>query len=333
MADLLNEMRRRRLLSGSQEPIVPGQMNPLQMNPGTPPIMETPPTTPTDDYRSYLESAPRREDYSPGLLRKILGGVSGFSTGYFQGPAAGIQAAQQITNQPYNTAYGDWAARGQEVDKLRELYEAKEARGARDRGLDIRQSSVDLGRTRADETARSNQAAEQLGQDKLGLAPTPEERERLLRLRIAGQRQPEPEPTNAENAAKVGMAEAARQDARGEARLKFPTQRQTSPTELIKVEETVDRKLANNPKYEQFIELNEFGETVITPPTTERNWRRDYDPNSSEYQEILRLWQEFNTEREREISRFTGSRGASQQPKQLKDLDEFEVIPSNQGSY
>ena len=329
---MFDEIRRRRLLSNAQDTFNPGQANPLGMSPGTPPIMQNPApvTTPIDDYRSHVESAPNREDYSPGLLRKILGGVSGFSTGYFQGPVAGMQAAQQITNQPYNTAYQDWANKGQEVEKLRELYEAQEARENRNRGLDIRQSSVDLGRTRADETARSNQAAEQLSQDKLGLAPTPEERERLLKLRIAGQRQPEPEPTNAENAAKVGMAETARQNARGEARLKFPQSRQTSPTELIKVEDAVDRKLANNSEYAPFIKLNEFGEVVITPPTTVRNWRRDYDPNSPEYQEILRLWQKFNTEREREISRFTGPRGASTQPNQL---DEYEVLPSNQSSY
>ena len=338
--NMFDEIRRRRLLSNAQSSFNPGQTNPLGMSPGTPPIMQNPaPPTPIDDYRSHMESAPRREDYDPGLLRKILGGVSGFSTGYFQGPLAGMQAAQQITNQPYNTAYGDWANKGQEIEKLRELYEAQEARGDRDRGRKIQEGGLGVaqgrlgvaekGATADAEWREKQQDINERGIDlKEDRTPTQEDREALAKIRTTRPGQPIQTPEQKANEA--GLVTGAKYDAMGKSRLAFPPKRQPTPTDIIKVEETVDRKLANNPKYKQFADENEFGEVTFTAPTTERRFWPDYDPNSPEYQEILRLWQEFNTEREREISRFINPRGASKQPNQL---DEFEVLPSNQSSY
>lgn len=51
---------------------------------------------------------PKRTDYEPSLLRKILGYTAAGITGAGQGAQVGAEVGSNIINKPYNTAYQDW---------------------------------------------------------------------------------------------------------------------------------------------------------------------------------------------------------------------------------
>src|SRR3972149_10028808 len=65
--------------------------------------------TASEDYRQLLSEVPERE--SPGLLRKILAGAAGASSGYFEGAAKGIETGTNIMEEPYRRKLQDYSTR------------------------------------------------------------------------------------------------------------------------------------------------------------------------------------------------------------------------------
>lgn len=76
-----------------------------------------------DIVNEYMGSMPQREDYNPGLGRKL----AALLLGTFSGNNA-YQAAQSHVNQPYINAYKDWEKEGSFIDDRVRLNEAERAR-------------------------------------------------------------------------------------------------------------------------------------------------------------------------------------------------------------
>ena len=81
------------------------------------------PTGSEDIVNSYIGARPEREDYSPGLGRKL----AAFLLGTFSGPNA-YNAAQSHIERPYLNAYKDWEKEGSFIDDRVRLNEAERAR-------------------------------------------------------------------------------------------------------------------------------------------------------------------------------------------------------------
>jgi len=99
----------------------------------------TPPLSPEElEYQSVLGQRPTREEYPPGLLRKILASAAGGATGWQQGAPAGIATARGITELPYEQATQDWQGRAQAAMAPAEL-----ARGRRAEALELEKAEAD----------------------------------------------------------------------------------------------------------------------------------------------------------------------------------------------
>lgn len=69
-------------------------------------LMLTP--SPSEDVINSLEAdRPKREDYKPNTITKILAALTGFTTG-MKDPSAGASAAEKLLDQPYNKALDEY---------------------------------------------------------------------------------------------------------------------------------------------------------------------------------------------------------------------------------
>jgi len=59
-------------------------------------------------FSQHLENMPTREQYQPGKLGKFGAALTGFGTGYLEGPSRGIVAAQSQLERPYRQAQEEW---------------------------------------------------------------------------------------------------------------------------------------------------------------------------------------------------------------------------------
>lgn len=68
-------------------------------------------------YKDFLsEEPPRREDYKPGKMAKLAAIMAGGSEGLTHGAGAGFKLAQNMLDDGYNQAYGDYAARAKRLE-------------------------------------------------------------------------------------------------------------------------------------------------------------------------------------------------------------------------
>ena len=70
-----------------------------------------------DKFTSHLGARPKRDDYGPGSIDKILALIIGASTGYAS-PGSGGAAARDYLDQPYNRALEDWSHEAQSLEGL-----------------------------------------------------------------------------------------------------------------------------------------------------------------------------------------------------------------------
>ena len=121
------------------------ELPPINFTPGVSATPVRP--SPSEEYTSSLGDMPRREDYSPSILRKILAIAGGASTGYLRSredPSGGFQAASEATTnileQPYRRAlekYGmDVGVAKERVEESRR--QSKEGREQQSLGLEER---------------------------------------------------------------------------------------------------------------------------------------------------------------------------------------------------
>lgn len=65
-----------------------------------------------DEYRKHLRAMPTREEHDPGFWRKLQSAAVGGLTGATEGARAGIGAAREVKERPYQSALGDWMTKG-----------------------------------------------------------------------------------------------------------------------------------------------------------------------------------------------------------------------------
>jgi hypothetical protein len=138
MADLMQQLRLRNLFQG---PLFGGQQN-------REPLFETPEITPIapmnapeprrtpfmDQYRDLLMKAPRREDYAPNNLSKILAVGAGGLTGATEGISRGIETGRGLLERPYKQAVEDYTVN---VGRAGELADLEYKTGADERKYDL----------------------------------------------------------------------------------------------------------------------------------------------------------------------------------------------------
>lgn len=104
------------------------------------------PTGSTELVNSYLDRRPEREDYSPGLGRKL----AAFALGALSG--GGYNAARAHIEAPYQNAYKDWTDEGKFINDQVRLLEA-------DRAREIK--ATEFGLKAKNEAARRNALSEE----------------------------------------------------------------------------------------------------------------------------------------------------------------------------
>lgn len=62
-------------------------------------------------FTKHLENAPQREQYAPNKTDRFTAALTGFGTGYVEGPSRGIAAAQSQLQRPFMEARQDWQDR------------------------------------------------------------------------------------------------------------------------------------------------------------------------------------------------------------------------------
>ena len=77
-------------------------------------------TSAIDAFRNYLQRAPQREDYAPGLGNRIGAAIAGFGVG-LQDPAKGFALSQSMIEQPYRRAQEAYEAEGGRLGSLAEI--------------------------------------------------------------------------------------------------------------------------------------------------------------------------------------------------------------------
>jgi hypothetical protein len=110
----------------------------------------------TKAYLDYAGQAPSRDDYQPGKMRSLMAALVGGATGY-KNPAGGMKVAEDIRDDPYNEAYGDYS------NKLKAMHDAATIESQNENYAALsgyRNYGAETGGMRQAETARSNQAKE-----------------------------------------------------------------------------------------------------------------------------------------------------------------------------
>lgn len=74
-----------------------------------------------DRYLGFLETIPKREQYSPSKWRQLAAALAGGSEGWFRGPSAGIETAQSLSDLPYTRALRDWGIKGQGMKEAADI--------------------------------------------------------------------------------------------------------------------------------------------------------------------------------------------------------------------
>lgn len=123
-------------------------------------------------YMQHMAGLPNREAYQPNIGSKIAASLAGFSAGYRQGPQAGIEASEAITERPYRRALEDWGMREQGLRAQAELEDDREARRNAYRKImmesgqwqgeqSVREHQADTSRMIAEQTAKRDAATDE----------------------------------------------------------------------------------------------------------------------------------------------------------------------------
>lgn len=160
----VDELRRRRLLAQSMEaaPNIP--------RPG-----ERPMTPAEERFNSVALAAPVETDpqYKPSLLRNILAGVAAGSTGYLQGPKAGMEIGQNIQRMPFTRAHDQWSQQVTDAEKplLLEQERRSEDLKTRQADIDAENARANTVRARSGIMWRPQTEEEALGEARAHIAP------------------------------------------------------------------------------------------------------------------------------------------------------------------
>jgi len=140
MAEYVDELRRRRLLSGNSE--ITDSAEPDEVGSDEEVTAKTGPAS--SRFREVLSRQPKSTDYKPSRGRRAMAAIAGGFTG-IRDPRAGIEVAGDILSSPFKTALGDWER------------EAKASGQAA--GLEEKEAQIEINRQRAQAYDESQHAA------------------------------------------------------------------------------------------------------------------------------------------------------------------------------
>jgi hypothetical protein len=117
------------------------------------------------DYLKHIQNVPKREEYSPSIWHRLVGGLSGGVEGGTRGAAAGIKTASEVLDMPYRRAREDYELKGSGLEaaaKLEELTQRNKTaykkellqQDEADKDREVKWANSEINRIKAEQAAR-----------------------------------------------------------------------------------------------------------------------------------------------------------------------------------
>lgn len=253
-------------------------------------LMQAPPSEAV--INAMQASRPKREDYEPNMMTKILAAMAGFSAGT-KNPGAGVQTAKKMLDQPYSDALDDYNTDNQgklEAARMQDSAYNRKLSSAQFNLNEDRQRKANLASEKDKETQRQLKQNEDINKIDEGLTKDANEKEKLSLERVRTTAQ-----ANADNArAGESTAKTGYYNRKGEIDPESPEK----PVDILrnerinKTEDDLDQQAAakhlfeNVPGYDALMEVNpktgKFGPTdeVVNDPQKHKSLMLAIDQTS-----------------------------------------------------